>query len=81
MWTVFRRCYGLDEDMCEIGERDYFTFKAEAEAVAKELEECYADDGWDGHPYYKSKFYAWEVTKSYIESVNHRWAMQKANAV
>lgn len=75
MWTVFVRNPGIDEDFCWENDCDYFKTKKEAEKMAAELEINYKDDGWLGHKYYRSQFYAWEVSESYLENKQHQWAL------
>lgn len=81
MWTVFRKRIGIDEDFCFENDYDYFDDREEAENFAKELETCYADSSWDGHPYYRSKFYAWEITQEYVDQKCCQYALWKASLV
>lgn len=82
MWTVFKRCYGLDLDVCWDGEYDYFDTKEEAEKFASALEESYSPKFCTpDHPWYKSKFYAWEVNEDYLRHNQYQNALLRAEGV
>lgn len=82
LWTIRRKCYPqFDEDMCLEWEMEYFENRADAIRFAKECEDNYADRDWDGHRYYKSKFYADTITQEEIRENERRWARQMANSM
>lgn len=64
MYDIWRRCYPqADENFTEEWELEPFETLAEANKFIAELEADYADEGWEGHRMYKSKFYADEHGK------------------
>jgi len=77
-WTVFRKCYpSYDEDMCWEKEWDYFDNREEAIKRANDMESNFSDKEWEGHPYYKCKFYAEEISEEYIAEKQRRWANEQ----
>ena len=83
MWTVMWRGYpSFDEDVCWDEEYNYFDTQAEAEKFASVLEDSYSERNCTSdHPWYKSKFYAWEIGEEYIRSNRYKWALWKASTV
>ncbi len=78
LYGVFRKgLFGNDTDFCEENELNYFDSFNEANKVADELTECYADDDWYGHKYHRSKFYAKEISEEYLRSRQQSWVNMK----
>ena len=69
-YTIFRKNYPQpDTDMCFELEVEYYEDEKQAIKAAKELEDIYNSETWYGHPKYKSKYYAQEVTAHYIATL------------
>ena len=83
MYTVFRKCWGLDQDVCWDEEYDYFESEKEAQKFARELEYSYTDEAGcpPEHPWYGSKFYVQEISEEYIRSKRNTYANWMANMV
>lgn len=62
MYDIWMRCYPqANENISEMWEMPPVETLQEANAIIKELETNYADNGWCGHRMYKAKFYAMEA--------------------
>lgn len=81
MFTVYKKCVGIDIDMCWEEDIDYFDTRSEAVAFAKMLNETYSDPSWKGHKHYLGKFYDAEISKATIDHKCYQNALLKANSI
>lgn len=72
-YTIYKKSFGMDIDVMwdEFLSDGYLDTMEEAKEMAAQLEEQFSDPLWEGHPYYRSSFYAAEITP---EEVNRNWS-------
>ena len=72
LYTVYKKTPGIDIDvMWDMYLEDgYMETMEEAAEMARNLEKDFESPLWEGHPNYRSKFYAAPITK---EEVNRNW--------
>ena len=55
MFEVYRKTIGIDEYI------ETFETEEEAKKFADDMTEIHDSDDWEGHKWYKGKFYVWDA--------------------